>query len=244
MTEQTEQSANEQLRDQVLAIVNALQAPKSPAGPVRMPCEVTACMPVYNGLRSFAAAVCALGPGAQSVPVKLLFAENGSTDGVQLVVRGMARDSVVRRHWMQWFRDIDLVEVPQNEEYPVEGRARHRFNVRECYREMFVQVDTPYLLMVDVDVEAPHGALRTMLEAFKTDDRLGIVGITYDFETAHVQGGMAMMRTDVAKDLVGRLEMRPPYACMCSQMCALVAEKGLKVTHLNPLSARHWRLEG
>jgi len=175
--------------------------------------------------------------------MNLIIAENGSTDGSQCWIRDMRQPSVTLKYWCQFFGQIMVVEVSQNEEYPVENKSRELFNIRECFRTMFPKVQTPYLLMVDADVEAPRGAVRTMLETLKQDEEIGMVGIQYDLATDHVKHGMAMLSTTLALDLVQRLEMKPPYTCMCSQLTRMVRESNKKAVNLSPLSARHMKLE-
>ena len=220
------------------AVVSAVAVPQ-PLGTVeKMPCEVTACITVWNGLCTLGHTLFSLEKGAQSVPLRLILAENGSDDGTQLVLRDMAKDSVTRAHWLRrGFRDIGVVEEPQHEEFP--GRfPREYVNIKACFEKMFALVETPYLLTVDADVEVPRGSLRTMLELLKGDDTLGMVGIIYEFETTHVKHGLAMMRTELAKKVRLRAD-----ACMCSQLDRQIRDMGFSVKHLSPLSARHVKLE-
>ena len=229
--------------EQVAAILASLQAPYKPCGNDVVATEVTVCIPVFNAVKTLGWTLHALEPCAQSVPLNLIIAENGSTDGTQCWVRDMIQPSVTLKHWSQFFSQIMVVEVPQNEEYPVENRAREVFNIRECLRAMIAKVQTPFVLTVDADVEAPRGAVRTMLETLKQDREVGLVGIQYDLETDHVKQGMAMMRTELARDVIGRLKMKPPYECMCGQTTRMVRETNLKAVNLSPLSARHAKLE-
>jgi cellulose synthase/poly-beta-1,6-N-acetylglucosamine synthase-like glycosyltransferase len=229
--------------EHVAAIMAALQAPYKPAGADVLAAEVTVCIPVHNAIKTLGYTLHALEPGAQSLPLNLIIAENGSEDGVQCFIRDLRQPSVTLRYWSHRFRQIMVVEVPQNEEYPVENKSREFFNIRECFREMFAKVQTPYVLTVDADVEAPRGSVRTMLEALKQDSELALVGIQYDLETDHVKHGLSMMSTELARDLATRLEMRPPYTCMCSQFTRMVRDANRKAVNLSPLSARHLKLE-
>jgi len=229
--------------EQVAAVLASMQAPYKPMGPDVMATEVTVCIPVFNAIKTLGWTLHALELCAQSVPMNLIIAENGSTDGSQCWIRDMRQPSVTLKYWSQFFGQIMVVEVPQNEEYPVENKSRELFNIRECFRTMFPKVQTPYLLMVDADVEAPRGAVRTMLEALKQDPETTMVGIQYDPSVDHVKHGMAMLSTPIALDLVQRLEMKPPYTCMCSQMTRMVRESNKKAVNLSPLSARHMKLE-
>lgn len=235
------------LTAQVASIVAALQAPSVANGVSLMPCEVTVGIPVYQGFRVLGWTMHALEIGAQSVPLKVILAENGSTDGTQLVLRDLMHDSVTRREWMgRGWRDISVVEVPQNEEYPA-GEGRILYHMRECHRAMLAKVDTPYYLSVDADVEAPRGAVRTMVELLNRDQNVGVVGIQYDPAADHVKCGMMMMRTTEAREWMARVEMKPErtgqYRCLCGHIDTIVHQDGRKTVHLSPLSARHAKLE-
>lgn len=235
---------SDDLLKRISALVGAEGAASCPQGNITMPCEVTAAIPTYNAIRDLGDCVCALQPGHQSLPLKLMLAENGSEDGTQLVLRDLMKPSVTRAYWSQFgFRDIMVVEVPQNDCYAVEGRQRHRYNVRACYQAMVVKIDTPYVLFVDADVVCPTGAVRTMLEVLQADAAVGLVSVSYDFSTDHPQLGLAMMQTQRARAYVDKFTMKPPYPCMCKQLTQLVVSDGLKAVPLHPLHARHKRLE-
>jgi hypothetical protein len=225
--------------DQAAAIEASASVLYKPQGQDVIEVEVTACIPVFNAFKTFGYTLHALEPGAQSVPLDLIIAENGSEDGVQCMIRDLRGPSVTTRYWSQFFRQIMVVEVPQNEEYPVENWARGAYNVRECFRTMFPKVQTPYVLTVDADVEAPRGAVRTMLEVLKRDSEIALVGIQYQTSVDHVKHGMAMMATPLAASMATRLQMKPPYTCMCHQFTRMVREDNLKAVNLSPLSARH-----
>jgi hypothetical protein len=236
----------DEMMRRVAAIIRAIQS--SPQGGVvdSMACDITVCIPVFNSIRTLGETLFSLEIGAQSVPMKLILAENGSSDGTQVWLKELGefrKSEVTLKWWLQRFREIKVVEVRQNEEYPVEGKHRELWCIRECMQKMFPLVQTDYLLMVDADVECPRGGVRTMREALEQDEKIGLVGIQYDPMTDHVKHGMAMMRSDQAKEYVQRLEMKPPYQCMCSQYTKMVIADGKKAVNLSPLSARHLKLE-
>ena len=208
-----------------------------------MPCEVTACIPAYNAICTLGLTLWSLEWGAQSIPLRVILAENGSWDGTQAWLRDMARedqgqpDSPTRKHWLVKFAGIQVIEVPHTDQYPP-GFPQAMENMVECLRQMWPLVETPYLLTVDADVQAPSGSLRTMLEALKQDEKLGMVGIIYEREVDHVKHGLAMLQTEIALqiDLVAG-------QCPCSHMHKQVEEMGYKVRYLSPLSARHMKRE-
>jgi cellulose synthase/poly-beta-1,6-N-acetylglucosamine synthase-like glycosyltransferase len=221
-----------------------MKAPVSPVS-VEMPCEITVVMPTYNSIITLGHALRSVHYGKQSCPVKLMLIENGSEDGTQLLLRDLKASGVTRNFWMTSysFADIAVVEVPQSDTYPG-GQARKHFNLRECYQTALPDVDTEYVLFMDSDVEVPVGGVRTMLQALKEDSGIGWVGITYDPKPGHIQHGCAMMRTGLACELASGLKMDPPrYICHCAQFGKMVADRGLKSVPLDPLSARHLRLE-
>lgn len=82
-----------------------------------------------------------------------------------------------------------------------------------------------------------------MLETLKQYPEVQLVGIQYDLATDHVKHGMSMMATPLAIDMARRLEMKPPYGCMCSQFTRMVRNDNKKAVNLSPLSARHAKLE-
>lgn len=238
--------------DHLSAIIAARESPTFHGGNVKMRCEVTAAVPVYNAFRHLGDCLSSLGWGKQSIPFRLVMAENGSVDGTQLVLRDLMKDSVTRQYWIGEtdFRDIKIVEVPQDDCYPVEGRARYRYNIRACLQEMIGHVKTEFVLLLDADVEVPIGGARTMLETLKAYSDIGWCGITYDPNPGHVQHGLAMMRTEQAARYIGSLPMKPRktpvgyvYPCMCKLLEEMIVSDGLKSEPLDPLSARHGRLE-
>jgi hypothetical protein len=111
-------------------------------------------------------------------------------------------------------------------------------NMVACLRKMWPLVETPYLLTVDADVDAPHGGVRTMLETLKSDSEIGMVGIMYERAADHVKHGLAMLRTELAQKIA-----LVPGECPCSHMHKQVEEMGHKVVYLSPLSARHRKYE-
>ena len=215
-----------------------------------MPVEVTACIPCYNalywGTGSLYVTLHSLEIGAQSLQVKLVLCDNGSTDGTQLVLKAMAErddpvDQIVRQFWLSLFpAGIQIAEpVPVNEEYP-QGQSRMNAHMRVIHPRMLELVDTPYVLTIDTDVEAPRGCVRTMLDALKNDPKLGMVGIKYE-DCDHVQHGLRMMRTEDMRAL--SWGDPGPRNCTCRFLCDEMKRMGKKVMHLSPLSARHTKYE-
>jgi len=231
--------------EQVAAVITAMNAGVVPSDTPRMrECLVTVCIPVYNAIRTLPFCLESLLEGEQSEPIALMIAENGSEDGTQVLVRAMGGDDpLTRRWWEKRYRSLTVVRVPHDEAYPVAGKQREFANIRECFKSMVSKVATRYILWMDADVEAPRGAVATMRVALEQDDRIGCVGIDYSDRLTHIQNGLMMMRTELAREIVPMLTMTPPFTCMCSQMCAILKEKGLRVVPLSPLSARHLKLE-
>jgi glycosyltransferase involved in cell wall biosynthesis len=225
--------------ERIAALVSAKRAPDLSLARESLPCEVTAVVYVYNCICTLALAMRSVEPGAQSVPVKLIVADNGSRDGTQAFVRDLASDSVTRNHWLsRGFRDIRCISVPHNESHA--GLPGKLWNMRECLRETTKLIDTEYTFSFDADVETPSGALRTMLDALKEHPRLGAVGIQYDDSVDHVEHGCTMRRTDALRKAVVEMTFTD---CPCRQIHRHIEGQGLLVRHLPPLSARHMKLE-
>jgi len=201
-----------------------------------MECEVTACIPVYNGINSIGYTLWALEHGAQSEPVKVLLCDNGSRDGTQLLVKGMQKDPVTQRHYSERFpAGFQAMDVDYNDSLP--GRfPREGYNIRQCFRKMWPQVDTEFILMVDADVDTPRGAVRSMLDILKHDDSIGMVGCHYDPVVDHVQHGCAMIRTVLALAILPTLRTE---VCMCKQINQYLKVQKLKAIAIDSLKARH-----
>jgi hypothetical protein len=222
--------------ERIAAIVTAEQ-PASPEDVWEMPCEVTFVMPTYQSFGTLGLALHHLEWGAQTVPMKAIFGENGSVDGTQDFVRALRDDTPTRAYWLKEWRAIQVVEAPQNEGYP-KGMPRILSNMRDLFRAMLPMVDTPYVLTVDADVCVPPGGVRTMLEMLKANEKIGIVGIGYDRRANHVKHGCSMIRAELAQKFT-----LTEKTCMCQQFCEQAVAMGYEVRHVPAMSARHVKWE-
>lgn len=214
---------------------------------LKLPCEVTACIPVFDSLTvEFGTLMNTLHSLIhQSTQVKLVFCDNGSRDGSQVLLDEMSRDTVTRAFWLERFpHGIKVAEtVPQNEDYP-RGQRRMNVNMKLLHQRMLDLVDTPYVVTVDSDVEVPRGGIRTMLDCLKDDPDIGMVGIGYPPNADHVQHGLLMMETEFKRSL-GWESMPVEFLkrCTCKWLNERVKNAGKRVVRLDPLSARHTKLE-
>jgi hypothetical protein len=234
------QSVDKEQAELIASLVATLQGDTPPE--TKMPCEVTVCMPVKDAVFTVHKALRSTWFRRQGLPVKLFMTENGSIDGTQEFVRGLRDDSVTRDTWLKWSRWRKLKVFEVEPEVAVAGQRfpGEYYNIRNCFQKMFLHVDTPYVLTLDADVDAPSGSIRTMLEALKRDEKLGIVGIKYDDNVTHVKHGLSMMRTSNAREWASRLQ---PDACMCSQWCKMSEDADLKCVNLPGITARHRKNE-
>ena len=231
---------SQQELERIASIVSALQTPSGDTPAAKTPTEITACIPVYNAIKTLGMTMHSLGRGMQSMPIALKLCDNGSTDGSQAFVRDLLVDSVTRTHWLTRFpRGVSAMQVPQHDDLPARF-PREYFNIRECFRAMWPAVETPYLLMMDADVEMPQGALRTLYDILRMDGKIGQAGIQYDEVSDHVQHGCALIRIELALQVLPRLTID---TCMCRQINTLLDGMGYRSVHVPAMSARHSRNE-
>lgn len=223
----------------VAGFISAIRGESPPE--TKMPCEVTVCMPVYNAIFTVQKSLRSCWFSRQGIPLNVFAVENASNEGTQDFMRGLMKPSVTRDTWLtlsKW-RELRVFELPQ-----AEGHAwrfpREFYNLRSCFRLMFAKAQTEYVLTLDADVDAPAGGVRTLLEALKADDKLGIVGIKYDDNVTHVKHGFSLMRAKDARRWAARLQT---HDCMCSQWCKMAEDEGYKCVNLPGLTARHRRNE-
>jgi hypothetical protein len=234
------QGVNKEQAELIASLMATIQGDVPPE--TKMPCEVTVCMPVANAVFTVHKALRSTWFIRQGIPVNMFVTENGSIDGTQDFIRGLRDGGVTRDYWMKASKWRKLKVFESEPEVAVAGQRfpAEYYNIRNCFQKMFVHVKTPYLLTLDGDVDAPSGSVRTMLEALKRDESLGIVGIKYDDNVTHVKHGLSMMRTKQARDWASRLQ---PDACMCSQWCKMSEDADLKCVNLPGITARHRRNE-
>lgn len=220
------------------------ESARAPMRVYEFPVEVTVAIPAYNCWRTLGDVLFALEQGAQSIPMKLLICDNGSTD--------VTGDIVASPRFAKWlkevchFPDVTVLEpTPHTDkEYLTERVLNNQeaklLNVQFQRAKLAVFCDTPYIWYVDADVLAPVGAGRTLLDALKADEKLAALGILYDWKVDHVQWGCTMCRTPVMKALKWRAE-----GCECRYATRLLREAGYKVEYLPPeqWTARHRKHE-
>jgi len=198
--------------------------------------EVTACIPVYNGIRTIGYTLFALEHRAQCEPVKVIICDNGSRDGSHLLIRGMQKDPVSMSFW-NGRHPAGLIATSVDYNDSLQGRfPREGWNIRQCFKKMWPLVDTEFILMVDADVDTPRGAVRSMLDILKNDPTVGMVGCQYDPVTDHVKHGCALIRTLLALEILPTLRTE---VCMCRQINQFLKVKKMKAVAIDGLKARH-----
>jgi cellulose synthase/poly-beta-1,6-N-acetylglucosamine synthase-like glycosyltransferase len=237
--------------ERIAALVKAEKAVQKDEENWELPCEVTALIKVYNALDPDCGTLFytlrSLIFGVQSISVKIVLCDNGSTDGSQVILNQLKAEvttagfqgSATRAYWLAKFRDIQVVAaMPQNDEYP-EGQRKRNSHYKAMYARMLPVVDTDYVLLIDADVDAPTGSLRTMLDALKDDPELGVVAIGYD-PNVHIEQGLMMLGTELARSIDWKKRER---GCVCRLITDEIQGMGKKALRLNALSARHRKRE-
>lgn len=231
------------------ALASAMKLNVSKAQPSEMPTDITVCMTMFDSIETFALALRSVRRGSQSLPVSLIVCDNGSSDGCQMWAREIATkvqtpvgmsDSVTLSYWKARFpRGIKAIQVPQYDGLPARF-PREYYNIRECFRKMWPLVKTPYILMLDADVELPKGALRTMYDMLNADAEIGQAGVLYEEAADHVKHGCSLIRTELAMQVLAKLTIN---SCMCRQICTQLDELGFRSVYVPSISARHNRDE-
>lgn len=240
---------SEKDREWLTTLAGSLKNPVSSTELGKIETEITACMPMFNSVETFALALRSIRLGNQTLPVSLIVCDNGSKDGCQTWVREIThkiqtpvglQETVTLTYWKQRFpRGIQGVEVPQYDELPARF-PREYYNIRACFKKMWPMVKTPYMLMLDADVELPKGALRTMYDLLRTNPEIGQVCIGYDEVFDHGKHGCSLIRIELAKQLLPNLNIE---GCMCGQICTQLDGLGFKTVHVPAMSARHFKNE-
>lgn len=197
--------------------------------------EVTVMLPCRNAWRHLGRSLSYL--EAQSIPFVLVTADQDSDDGVtsgvlaQLGTDFKRREQDIEYHFLGHVRD----HAAGKRERSQEDMNRNMGHIRKKLAEA---VKTPFAMFLDADVCVPVGGLRVMLAALKEDPKLAMVGINYAHRTDHIQGGLAMIRTEVLTELNFRAE-----GCWCRWMTKEVQRLGHDVKHLEGWYALHLKDE-
>jgi len=206
------------------------------------PVEVTCVIPTFNVWFTLGRVLRALEMGAQSMPMKLILCDNGSTDPTADILAGKKIVSWLKAHAFvdpQVLPPVPHVVTGPNQQV-VRGQAQKNVNMEFMRKKLTMAVDTPYILYVDADVEMPVGGVCDLLNALKSDEKLALAGILYDRKVDHIQMGCTMGRSEVMKELDWSSE-----GCSCRWATRKLRSMGWKVEYLDPerITARHLRHE-
>lgn len=197
---------------------------------------VTVMLPCRNCWRHLAVSLCWLEKRAQSVPLRLVTADQVSDDGVtDAVLCHLGKDFEKRGS------DIEYTFLGQVRDWGAgKPRTQETMNRNMCHiRKVLADaVETPFAMFLDSDVCVPVGGVRAMLEALRQDESLGLVGIPYARRLDHIQGGLTMIRTEILKGLDFRAD-----GCWCRWLTKEVQRMGHGVKHLEGWYALHLRDE-
>lgn len=223
------------------------------SGRYELPLELTVCIPTYNGILTLPRCLEALLSGRQSVPLEVLVLEgsdNGpSTDGT---VEYLAAEAT-RLHWIRRglrdFRvlapvcaDVATAVAPLGEhERNVEEQASASAYLVKARTAMALAVGTPWLMWLDDDILVPPGGVRALLNAAKSYEEPGLIGMMSDPVQDHVQEGCAVMWSAVAQFFARSGWGRA--GCTGRWLNRRCAELGLVTGFLKGWEARHLRWE-
>ena len=184
--------------------------------------RVTVLIPCKNAWKWLARSLWWLEKGAQSLPMRLHTAEQGSTDVTPLVLQKLG----------------DELQMPYSYLGPVADHGDPMRNMCHIRWALADSVETEYALFLDADVCLPIGAARTMVEMMDEMPKLGLLGIPYARSTDHVKMGCTMMRRDVLQVLKWSAD-----PCECAGANKAVKELGYEVAHLAGWWARDLKQE-
>ena len=201
-----------------------------------IPCDVTVVIPCYNAFAWLGKTLLALAYGNQSIPIKVLLCDNGSTDPLGSCLRSEPGMSEMNAYLgeLGFVGGGILSPVLQKDtnaitNTPLEPQERINKNLEHLWKKMTMAVKTKYIWYVDGDVIPPKDSgfiLRTELEK---DKELGFVGVMYDPKTDHVKMGCSMGRTSVMQ----KLEFQS-MGCPCRWVNYALRSLGHTVKHVEP----------
>lgn len=114
-------------------------------------------------------------------------------------------------------------------------RTRNQ-NLDLVRHKLIKMVDTELVFWLDTDVNIPPYSLKPMMEMMQHDQRIGMLGLKYDYNTTHVKLGATMIRTELIKDLKWK---RTEDECQCICAAKEILVRGYTVQHYTKTLARH-----
>lgn len=114
-------------------------------------------------------------------------------------------------------------------------RTRNQ-NLDMVRHKLCEMVDTKYIMFLDSDVLIPPHSIKPMLQQLEHDNRIGMIGLKYDYNTTHVKLGASIIRTKLIKDLKWK---RTDDECQCLCAAKEILIRGYTVQHYTKTLARH-----
>ncbi len=199
--------------------------------------EITAVMAVYNSWMTMGRVLRALARAAQSVPLQLLLCENEGTDPSVDICQSERLGPTL----------IEL-GIPDHRVLPQMPQARsllpeHRKMANMClmWALFLIEVKTPYMLWLDLDVLIPSRGLHQMLQGMLSNPRLGAYGIDYPVEAGsqkmhdHLPQGCTLYRVEAMQE-AAPIRSR---GCPCQWIDTKLIELGWEVRKVPMVTAEH-----
>ena len=183
--------------------------------------DVTICIPVKDNLSTIKIILNAL--NFQDIYPKIIVLDNGSKDGTFEALTMMIHN--------KFFPDLNI-ELKHFGEI-----TRTTFQNMDSVRHKLCEmVDTKYIMFIDSDVLIPPYCINPMLKKLGHDNRIGMLGLQYDYNATHVKLGATIIRTELAKVVKWK---RTDDECQCLCCAKEVLVRGYTVEHYTKTLARH-----
>lgn len=202
---------------------------------VREPVQVTAVLPVKDAFVTLGRVLMRLAPGAQSVPMNVILVDNESEDPSRDVLSGDVGSALVP--WMKGmgFQDVRVLgrviaRTRTKDGEPLTAYDIKNKNIEHLTKKLTMEVKTKYTLYVDADVEAPVDCVRQMVEVMEAREKMGLIGVLYDWVTDHVKLGCTLARTALMRDI----DFSSEKGCPCRTMTVEAKRRGYETAHLTP----------
>ena len=200
-----------------------------------IPCEVTVVIPCFNAFTWLGQVLNALSYGEQSIPLKIILCDNGSTDPMKSVLTTEPGATDMAK-WLRslGFADVQILTPVTQKDVgldgvPMEPQEKINKNLEHLWKKLTMAVDTKYIWYVDGDVVPPKDCGRVMRDMLDADPELAFVGVMYDYRTDHVKMGCSVGRTSVMQELDFS-----SMGCPCRWVNYALKSKGHKVEHVSP----------
>ncbi len=181
--------------------------------------DLTVCIPTFNGSDTLQIALKAL--AVQSLELKVIIADNGSTDGTPEMV-----EAGIKNNWFKGL-DVELHKVGR-----IEG-GKHP-NVLMVRKKLADLVKTKFMFWLDDDIKLPPHVMRFMLDEMLRHPETGALGVNYQPYNGHVAIGCVMMVTDCAKKIEWRYDNMP---CECMATMKQIEKQDYKVMFMHTVTA-------